>query len=523
MEDDMLKAQLKVVDILCDLELIYPHALFDIMIHLVIHLPLEALEGGPIRPWWMFPFERYMKKLKGYIRNKAKPKGSIAKGYVTEEALTFRSYYFWDVTTKFNHPDRNVDLPPPACQFQKVKWYVLHNSPEIDTYRSQFKSLFPNKDMKEEFTDWFESQIRQRHVDNDKDPEVSTTSELFALACKPTWTKISINSCVVDGVRYVVHSRDECRITQNSGICSPGPDGEMYYGRLQEILVFKYLLFRVKWFDILNQGRKVKRLVLRNNMTQIDTRADSFKDDQYILVTQVKQVFYLEDKAKPYWRVIEHVNHKKFFDGGVIVVEDDPDIIHFNNSSDLPLFTSLNDLDNEIFHIDGQSTEVDAPPDIIDVVDEDDDITDDEDALPHDLVDYDNKDLINVDDGGASGSGGYGDDEEGADDQDDEDEDGDGSSWRPEATFCRLIRILDDLANFMFQFWSFSGDMSLGSMCHRGTNFLTGKYVGPTVSQGKESLASVPQRTFPGDCRRGKVSPATSRQRKPGIVVGEWA
>nr|GFB70674.1 hypothetical protein [Tanacetum cinerariifolium] len=161
MENDMLKAQIKVVDILFDLELIYPPALFDIMIHLVIHLPLEALEGGPIRP-----------------------------------------------------------------------------RPEIDTYRSKFKSLFPNKDMKEEFLDWFESQIRQRHVDNDKDLEVRTTSELFALACGPTWTPISINSCVVDGVRYVVHSRDERRITQNSGICLPSPDGEMYYGQLQEILEF---------------------------------------------------------------------------------------------------------------------------------------------------------------------------------------------------------------------------------------------------------------------------------------------
>nr|GFA93582.1 hypothetical protein [Tanacetum cinerariifolium] len=164
-----------------------------------------------------------------------------------------------------------------AQELKKVKWYVLHKSPEIDTYRSQFKSLFPNKDMKE---------IRQHHVDNDKDPEVSTTSELFALACGPIWTPISINSCVVDGVRYVVHNRDERRTTQNSGICLPGPDGEMYYGQLQEILEFKYLLFkvvlfRVKWFDTQNQGRKVKRLVLRNNMTQIDTRdvARSYGDD----------------------------------------------------------------------------------------------------------------------------------------------------------------------------------------------------------------------------------------------------
>nr|GEX51258.1 hypothetical protein [Tanacetum cinerariifolium] len=114
MEDDMLKAQIKVVDILCDLELIYPPALFDIMIHLVIHLPLEALEGGPIRPRWMFPVERYMKKLKGYVRNKVKPKGSIAEGYVAEEALTFGSHYFRDIRQRHidNDKDPEVDIPP---------------------------------------------------------------------------------------------------------------------------------------------------------------------------------------------------------------------------------------------------------------------------------------------------------------------------------------------------------------------------------------------------------------------------
>nr|GEV88995.1 hypothetical protein [Tanacetum cinerariifolium] len=267
---------------------IYPPAFFDIMIHSVIHLPLEAFEGGPIRPRWIFPFERFIKKIKGYVRNKAKLEGSIAEGYAAEEALTFSSLYFRDVTTKFNRPERNVDPPPPTCQFQvfrslcksiglwsvirfnaqelkKVMWYVLHNSLEIDTYRSRFKSKFPNKDMKEEFPDWFGSQIRQHHVDND--PGVSTTSELFALACGLTPTPISVNSCVVNGVRFVVHSHDERRITQNSGICSPGgKDGEMYYCQLQEILEFSYLsfkvvLFRVKWFDTSNEGRKVKHLM----------------------------------------------------------------------------------------------------------------------------------------------------------------------------------------------------------------------------------------------------------------------
>ncbi|GJY81129.1 hypothetical protein Tco_0493880 [Tanacetum coccineum] len=427
MEDDMLKASVKVVEILCELERIYPPAFFDIMIHLPIHLALEALEGGPIHPRWMFPFERFMKKLKGYVRNKAKPEGSIAEGYVAEEALTLSSHYFRDVTTKFNRLERNVDPPPPTCQFQvfrsvcntiglrsfppfgakefnKARWYVLHNSPEIDTYRAQFQSLFPEKNMLEEFTGWFRTLICERHANNLQDPEVSTTSELFALANGPSRTPMSVNACVVDGVRYVVQSRDERRTTQNSGICAPGPDGEMSYGQLQEILEFKYLsfkvaLFRVKWFDTRNNGR-VKKLTFRNGMTQIIGSGEWWKNDQYILATQVKQVFYLEDPAKPNVKVVEHVNHKKFSDGGVIVVEDDPDIIHFDNSSDLPLSTSLNDLDNATLHIDGQSTEVDAPPDIIDVVDQDDDITDDEDALPHDLADSDDEDLINVDDDG---------------------------------------------------------------------------------------------------------------------------
>ncbi|GKA85231.1 hypothetical protein Tco_0806885 [Tanacetum coccineum] len=303
MEDDMLKAQSKVVDILCNLELIYPPAFFDIMIHLVIHLPLEALEGGPIRPRWMFPFERFMKKLKGYVRNKDKLEGLIEEGYVAEEALTFSSHYFWDVTTKFNH----------------------------------------------------------------NDPGVSVTNELFALACGPISTPISVISCVVNGVRLVVPNHDERRTTQNSGICSPGgKDGEMYYVQLQEILEFLYfsfkvVLFRVKWFDTRNEGRKVKHLVLRNSMTQILKKA----------------------RGQPHWKVVEHVNHKKFSDEGVIVVEEDPDVIHFDNSSDLPLSTSLNDLYNATLHIDGQSTKVDAPPDIIDL-DEYDYIIDDEDAIPHD-------------------------------------------------------------------------------------------------------------------------------------------
>ncbi|GJX84572.1 DIE2/ALG10 family protein, partial [Tanacetum coccineum] len=233
--DDMMKVESQFVDILCNFEKIYPPAFFDIMIHLVIHLPQEALKGRHIPYRWMYPFKRYMKKLKNYVRNKAKPEGSIVEGYVAEEALTFNSHYFRDVLTKFNHSDHNVDCPPPTCQFQvfrsicrsigkwwvirldhqelkKVIWYVPHNSLEIHTYLAKFKSEFPNQDMKEEFPGWFGTQIRQCYID--KDPSIS--DELFALACGPNSTPISVNSCVVSSVRFVVHSRDERRTTQTA-------------------------------------------------------------------------------------------------------------------------------------------------------------------------------------------------------------------------------------------------------------------------------------------------------------------
>ncbi|GJW29550.1 EF-hand domain pair containing protein [Tanacetum coccineum] len=126
--------------------------------------------------------------------------------------------------------------------------------------------------------------ICETHANNLQDPEVSTTSELFALANGPSRTPMSVNACVVDGVRYVVQSRDERRTTQNNGICAPGPDGEMSYGQLQEILEFKYLsfkvaLFRVKWFDTRNNGR-VKKLTFRNGMTQIIGSDDDISDDE---------------------------------------------------------------------------------------------------------------------------------------------------------------------------------------------------------------------------------------------------
>ena len=79
------------------------------MIHLVLYLPEEAILGRPVYMRWMYPLVWFLKKLKEYVKNRAKPKGSIVKSYVVDETLTFCSMYLAGVETKFNRPDRNSD------------------------------------------------------------------------------------------------------------------------------------------------------------------------------------------------------------------------------------------------------------------------------------------------------------------------------------------------------------------------------------------------------------------------------
>jgi hypothetical protein len=77
------------------------------MVHLAVHLPEEALLRGPVQYGWMFPVERRLLTCKHYVRNIARPEGSIAEAYVVDECLTFFSRYFDDLETRINWPGRN--------------------------------------------------------------------------------------------------------------------------------------------------------------------------------------------------------------------------------------------------------------------------------------------------------------------------------------------------------------------------------------------------------------------------------
>ena len=88
---DQLQAD--VVETVCSLEMYFLPAFFDVMVYLMVHLVREVKLCGPVYLRWMYPFERDMKKLKGYVRNRNRPEGCIAEAYIAEEAVEFCSEY----------------------------------------------------------------------------------------------------------------------------------------------------------------------------------------------------------------------------------------------------------------------------------------------------------------------------------------------------------------------------------------------------------------------------------------------
>ena len=138
--EELKKLTVLIRETLCRLEMVFPPAFFDIMMHLPVHLAEEAKLGGPVCYRWMYPIERYLRTLKGYVRNKAYPEGSIAEGYISEECMTFCSHFLEDIETKINRPERHesaaVNEPPCGLSiFGKVdytkKGFTLESIPKV--------------------------------------------------------------------------------------------------------------------------------------------------------------------------------------------------------------------------------------------------------------------------------------------------------------------------------------------------------------------------------------------------------
>jgi len=168
--------------ILCQLEMYFPPAFFDIMVHLIVHLVREIKCCGPIYLQWMYPVEQYMKILKGYTKNLHHLEESIVERYIVEESIEFCSEYV-EKAKLVGLPESQHDervgskglrglhvFTPTVEDLQQAHLYVLNNSDEvlpcILLHKGLEKESNPKmsksrvlKEHNKTFLDWFKDPI----------------------------------------------------------------------------------------------------------------------------------------------------------------------------------------------------------------------------------------------------------------------------------------------------------------------------------------------------------------------------
>ena len=166
------------------------------------------------------------------------------------------------------------------------------------------------------------------------------------------------NGYTINGCRYHTKERDDLRTTQNSGVSvvastmqiASAKDknpifGELcFYGIITEIWDLDYTKFRIPvfkcdWVDN-NNGIKVDEL----GFTLVDLTKVAYKSDSFILASQAKQVFYVQDQLEPRWSIVlsqKDFLHKEGVDDLIEVPAE-----HHPSISTIPKIYSFDDMDD---------------------------------------------------------------------------------------------------------------------------------------------------------------------------------
>jgi hypothetical protein len=231
--------QIDVVQCLVSFELLFPPSFFNIMMHLLVHLVEEIRILGPVFLHNMFPFERFMGVLKKYVRNHARPEGSISKGYGIEEVIEFcvdflpdlkpigvsESRYKGRLTGK-GTLGRKATVCMDGHSFTQAHYTVLHNSTVVAPYIERHKNILcsenPGKadswikgEHEKTFSSWLQTHLMNNNTVGD---------QLYCLARPPSSTICTFQGYEINGNTLYTIAQDKKSTIQNSGVCFDATD-----------------------------------------------------------------------------------------------------------------------------------------------------------------------------------------------------------------------------------------------------------------------------------------------------------
>ncbi|KAI5334148.1 hypothetical protein L3X38_024281 [Prunus dulcis] len=257
------KLEEDVVVTLCLLEKYFPPSLFDIMVHLVVHLVREVRLCGPVYFRWMYSFERYMKVLKGYVQNRTRPEGCIAERYIAEEAVEFCTQHLSDVSTVGvpSSEKMGVSKPLSGCTNTEevlpyIEQHMIHIKTAYPKFRKRTKWLQDKHNSS--FIQWLRFKV-QSELEEDNH---GVSENLRWLAAGQNMAVPLYRNYLIKGIKFNIKAQDDVRTTQNSGVYllahtmqvasakdkNPILSNMGFYGVIQEIWDLDYQKFTIPVF-----------------------------------------------------------------------------------------------------------------------------------------------------------------------------------------------------------------------------------------------------------------------------------
>ncbi|KAL4575729.1 hypothetical protein LXL04_011813 [Taraxacum kok-saghyz] len=351
--EDLEQWQKDIYVTLCELEMHYPPSFFDIMVHLISHIVQEIKACGSVFLRYMYPFERYMGILKGYVRNRNRPEGSIVEGYTSEEVVEFCQGYMEGVESvgvpKTRHSGRlegkggvgSKIIMPTREELQVAHLVVLKHmtclTPYIDEHMDMLKSRYPGKEESwyinnhnKELSRWLREKVTTTNVDE----------TVKKLGQGPDFRVQSYQGYDINGYTFYTKDQDQKSTMQNSGVTMIATttefdrqDHDTFYGVIQEIWELKYFdfivpVFRCKW---VNNRTGVQ--VDKYGFTIVDLTTNGYASEPFVLAKHVAQVFFVKDPSKARYHVVLQGKRRIL---GVDNVVDEEEYDHFD---DLPPFS----------------------------------------------------------------------------------------------------------------------------------------------------------------------------------------
>ncbi|XP_074356190.1 uncharacterized protein LOC141695880 [Apium graveolens] len=259
--------------------------------------PQELRLCGPVFYRWMYAFEWFNKVVKSYVRNRYYPEGCMAESYLGEESVEFCTEFLSQNYSTAGLPkDQDNKISGPLSDV------IIKSVEEKERDEAHLHVLLNNAEVNDELRE------------NNK----GVSDTIRWLAAKPSFSVLTYQGYLVNGVRYFTKERDDIRVVQNSGVSviakavqvssakdlNPIESDLTFYGIIQEIWeldyhAFKAPLFLCKWASN-DKGIRVDDL----GFTLVDFSRQGHKKDKYVSVDQVKQVFYLEDPVDATWSIV---------------------------------------------------------------------------------------------------------------------------------------------------------------------------------------------------------------------------